>query len=126
MSTFNAILEEFSDDTTVRLISALVLLDILVGVCAAIVDKTQKFQLNYIVDFLRNDVLGKMIPYFGIWAAVRLGGDIEIAGFGAIEELVGAGVVAALGASIAKSLVDLGLLKGLSGVFGGDPRTPSP
>ncbi len=117
----NALIQEFANDTTVRVIAALVLLDIVLGVSAAVVART--FRLNYLVDFLRNDVLGKAVPYFAVWAAVRLGGDLEIGGYGAIEEVVGMGVVLALGASVLGSLSSLGLGKSLpDSVAGSDPN----
>lgn len=103
----NELIQEFANDTTVRLIAALVLLDVILGVSAAV--KKKVFQVNYLMDFLRNDVLGKVVPYFAIWAAVRLGGDFKLDDFGVIEEVVGVGVIAALGASVLNSLRDLGL-----------------
>jgi hypothetical protein len=114
----NDLIQQFANDDTVRLIAALVLLDIVLGIAAAV--KAGIFQLNYLVDFLRNDILGKAVPYFAVWAAVRLGGDLEIGGYGAIEEVVGAGVVLALGASVLNSLSELGLGKSLPAVIAGD------
>ena len=120
----NALIQQFANDDTVRLIAALVLLDIVLGVAAAV--KLGTFQFNYLVDFLRNDILGKAVPYFAVWAAVRLGGDIEIGGWGMIEESIGAAVVVALGASVLNSIRDLGLegkpLDGKNVVAGPDPN----
>lgn len=120
----NTLLREFANDDTVRLISALVLVDIVLGISAAV--KIGTFQFNYLMDFLRNDVLGKLIPYFAVWGAVRLGGDLTIGGFGAIEEVLGAGIVVALGASILNSIRDLKLesqpLNTTNMVAGPDPN----
>lgn len=120
----NALIEQFANDDTVRLIAALVLLDIVLGVAAAL--KLGIFQFNYLMDFLRNDVLGKLLPYFAVWGAVRLSGDLQLGGIGIIEETIGAGVVVALGASILNSVRDLGLenkpLDGKNAVAGPDPN----
>ncbi len=120
----NALIEQFANDDTVRLIAALVLLDIVLGVAAAI--KVGTFQFNYLMDFLRNDVLGKLLPYFAVWGAVRLAGDVELGGIGIIEETIGVGIVVALGASILNSVRDLGLegkpLDGKNVIAGPDPN----
>ena len=104
----NALIREFADDPTVRLVGALILLDFVLGMAAGV--KVGTFRLGWISDFLRADVLGKVVPYFAVWAAVRVSGDIEIAGYGMIEEVVGAAVVLALGASVLNSLRDLSIL----------------
>lgn len=121
----NALIQQFANDDTVRLIAALVLLDIVLGLAAAI--KLGIFQFNYIVDFLRNDVLSKLVPYFAVWGAVRLAGDVELGGIGLIEEVIGGGIVVALGASILKSVRDLGLegkpLDTSNAIAGPDPNT---
>lgn len=101
------LLTEFTDDTTVRAVCALIFLDLVLGVAAGAAART--FRLGWLSDFLRKDVLGKVVPYFAVWAAVRVGGDIQVAGFGAIEELVGGTVALALGASVLNSLRDLGI-----------------
>jgi hypothetical protein len=103
----SGLLNEFSDDPGVRLVAALILLDLVFGVANAVKDGA--FRFVYLADFLRNDVLGKVVPFFAVWAAVRVGGDIEVSGYGLIEEGVNYGVVAALGASVLNSLKGLGL-----------------
>jgi len=99
------LIHDFAADPGVRLFAALLLLDFVLGVSAAVANGT--FQFGWLPDFLRKDILLKAFPYFGVWAAVRLGGDIEIAGVGAIEETVNGLIVAALAASIVKSVADL-------------------
>lgn len=101
----NELIREFANDPGVRLVAGLILADFVLGVSAGIYNRT--FQFGWLPDFLRKDVMGKVVPFFGVWAAVRLGGDIEIGGYGAIEEGVNALVIAGLGASIVKSLTDL-------------------
>lgn len=104
----NALIREFANDPGIRLAAGLILLSFVLGLSAAI--KGGTFRMGWLSDFLRRDVLGKLVPYFAVWGAVRLGGDIEIAGFGAVEETVGALVIASVGATVLNSLRDLGLL----------------
>ena len=122
MTTLGPLIDAFTADDTVRLIAALILVDIVVGVAAAFY--TKRFTFAWLSAFLRDDVLGKVIPYFGVWAGVRIGGDIEVAGFGAIEETVGGMVVLTLATSVVNSLRDLGLLRGLPTIFAGSDRVP--
>lgn len=116
------LIDAFTDDRTVQLIGALILLDFVLGISAAIRAKT--FRFGWISDFLRNDVLGKVVPYFAVWAAVHVGGDFEIGGYGMIEEAVGAAVVLALSASVLNSLRDLGLLGDAPDSIAGDDTSP--
>lgn len=118
-----SLLNQFTEDPTVILLAALVALDVLLGVASALKAGTFKFVL--ISDFLRADVLGKLVPYYGVWAAVHLTGDIDLGEFGVIEESTGALAVAAIGASVINSLRDLGLAKGApDAIAADDPTTP--
>jgi hypothetical protein len=121
------LLRQFGEDPTVRIAAALVALDVILGVTAAFVKGT--FRLVLIGDFLRADVLMKLVPYYAIWATVHVVGDIEIAGFEAIEETTGAAIILALGASILGSLKELGLPGARSApaeIASPDPLTPTP
>jgi len=122
----NALIREFADDSGVRLIAALILLDLVLGVAAAVNSGPGlgSFRLVWLTDFLRADVLGKVVPYFAVWAAVRLAGDIEISGLGLIEEGVGGAVVLALGASVLNSIRDLGLGKKMPNAIAGPDQPP--
>lgn len=122
----NALIRMFSDDPEIRLAAALILLDLVFGIAAAF--KARTFRFGWLADFLRNDVLGKLVPYFAVWAAVRLGGDIDVGGYGAIEETVGAAVIASIGASVLNSLRDLGLLPATTpdAIAGTDRGEPVP
>lgn len=102
-----SLLNQFTEDPTVVLLGALVGLDVVLGVLSALVRKTFKFVL--IADFLRADVLGKLLPYYAVWAAVHVTGDVTIGDFGVIEETTGAAAVLALSASILNSLNELRL-----------------
>lgn len=123
------LLNQFVDDPTVILLSALVGLDVILGVLAALVRKT--FKLVIISDFLRADVLGKLLPYYAVWAAVHVGGDVMLGDFGVIEESTGALAVAAVGASVLNSLNELRLRPAPQGeltatqvLASDDPTTP--
>lgn len=118
----NTLIRQFTDDPTVRLAAVMVALDFALGILAAL--NAHTFRLGWLSDFLRRDVLGKLVPYFAVWAAVRLGGDVELGGVGAIEETVGALVIAAVGASILNSLRDLGLLSGAPDALAGSDNPP--
>ncbi len=120
------LLRQFANDEMVITIAVLVGLDVVLGIAAALKDPSQTFRLNYIMDFLRNDVLMKLVPYYAVWAAVQLGGDFEVAGIGMISDGLGAGICVALGASILNSLSDMGLWKNApTEIAGNDPNSPS-
>jgi hypothetical protein len=124
--TLSELIRAFTADQTVQLVAGLILLDFVLGMSAGV--KAGTFRFGWIADFLRNDVLGKVVPYFAVWGAVRVGGDFELAGFGMIEETVGAAVVLALGASVLNSLRDLSILPASTPneVAGSDEPPPVP
>lgn len=101
------LLRQFSEDPTVIALSVLVVLDLVLGISAAV--KFNTFRLSYVADVLRNDVLGKLVPYFAVWAAVHVGGDVMLGSFGIVEETTGAIAIAAVSGSVLNSLRDLGL-----------------
>lgn len=119
------LLKSFTEDPTVIALGVLVALDIVLGISAAV--KQGVFRFVLVSDFLRADVLGKLVPYYAVWAALHVTGDVEVFGFSAIEETVGAAAIVALGASVLNSLRDLGIGKTLPDVVAGpDPVTPVP
>lgn len=122
----SAIVDQFTEDPTVRAIAAFWVLDFLLGLYAAY--KTRTFRLSYVADTFRNDVVGKILPYYTLWAAVHVTGiDWSIGGFDVVEETAGAVVIAALLGSVLASLKELGLGKQMSSeIAGPDPATPAP
>lgn len=120
----SGVLNAFVDDPTVRVIGVLVALDFVLGVLAAFYTRT--FRLSFIADVFRNDVLGKVLPYYTLWAALHISGiDWSIGGFDVIEEAAGATVIAALVGSVLNSLRDFGLAKSASEEINGpDPGSP--
>jgi hypothetical protein len=116
------LINQFADDPTVIALAVLVGLDLVLGVSAAV--KNGVFRLSYVADVLRNDVLGKVIPYYAVWAAVHISGDVMISDFGVIEETAGGLAVAAVGGSVFNSLRDLGLWdKAPDAIAGPDPQS---
>jgi hypothetical protein len=117
------LLDQFTEDPTVIALAVLVALDVVLGVAAAL--KAGIFKFVLIADFLRADVLGKLVPYYAVWAAVHLTGDVNLGEFGVIEETTGALAIAAIGASVLNSLRDLGVASGAPDVIAADdPTTP--
>lgn len=108
-------LQSFSDDPTVRTIYSLVVADLVFAVIAAVVI-TRDFHFARVVDFLRDDVLGKVLPYFALWVMLHVSGlDFQIGGLDVIEEATGAGVIAALLASLLGTLKELKVPVGAAG-----------
>ena len=124
-----ALLNSFFEDTRTQIALLLIVLDVILGVLAVFVDSTQGFRLSYIGDFLRNDVLGKVVPFFVIYGGYKYaknadliipGVDMEV-----IMNAVWLVVLAALGGSLFKSLSDMGLFsKDAPQLSGPDPMTP--
>lgn len=120
------------NDTRVQIALLLLVLDFLLGTVAALVDNTQGFRLSFIADTMRNDVLGKMVPFFILYGGYlyAANADLVIPGLD-MEVLMNAAwvvVLAAFVGSILKSVTDLGLFKQLQSdvpqVAGPDPVTP--
>lgn len=117
-----SLLNQFQEDPTVIALAVLVGLDVVLGVLAAL--KLGTFKFVIVADFLRADVLGKAVPYYAIWAAVHISGDVMLGDFGVIEETTGALAIAAVGASVLNSIKDLGLSQLPETVAADDPTTP--
>lgn len=122
--TLSQLIHLFAEDDKVRAIALLVLLDFVLGVIAAL--RLGDFRLGRVADFLRDDVLFKVVPYFALWAAARAAGDLQIPGtdLGAITTGAFVIVAAALAASLAGSLRELGLLSGAPKALTDAPEPP--
>jgi len=105
-------LHVFASDDKLHGVFVLILADLIFGVLAAF--KTHTFVLKRLSDVLHDDVLGKVLPWFGLYAfglanASAIGvGDVTI-DFGTIADGAFIAVIAALTASIYGSLRDLGV-----------------
>lgn len=105
------VLQEFARDKQVDAVGILILADVIFGILAAV--KTKTFQLQRITDTLHDDVLAKVLPWLAIFAFGKLTsagvgvGSVNV-DFGTVADTFFLGITAAMGASILKSLAELG------------------
>lgn len=101
----------FAHDNKVHIALILVLVDLVLGVAVAV--KLGTFRLSYLSDFLRNDILGKLVPYFVFYVLALIAGgtDIVIPGFdfGFLAGTAYVTLVAAMSGSIIASLRAFGM-----------------
>jgi hypothetical protein len=104
------IMHSFASDQQVKIVAVLIAADLVLGVLASIQNQQQAFSLSYVSNFLRNDVLGKVVPFFALYALGKVSSS-SVAGvdFGTIADAAWVGVSAALVGSLATSLGDLGI-----------------
>lgn len=126
------LLHAFFEDTRTQIALLLIVLDVILGISAALIDKTQGFRMSYIADFLRTDVLGKVLPFFVLYGGYKYAANADLVIPGVdLEVLMNASwviVLAALGGSLYKSLKDLGLIPEAAAppqLAGSDPTTPT-
>lgn len=102
-------LHTFLHDDKVIAAFLLVALDFVFGVAAAV--KMGTFRFSYLSDFLRNDILFKLLPYYVLYVAALVAGGVDIVipglDLGVIAGLAYATLVAAWVASILASLYQL-------------------
>jgi hypothetical protein len=107
--TIAQILSLFVHDKQSQTILALILVDLILGVAAAL--KLGTFRLAYLANFARNDVLGKVAPFLVISAAADVAGGVNIVipGLDLKNMATGmfVGISAAMVGSILSSLKDL-------------------
>lgn len=107
----NVLVHSFFADDKLKIALAVILADFVLGVIAAVKMKT--FRLSYVYDFGRNDVLGKLVPWFFLYAGAFYAGhqNLVIPGFdmGLIAGGAYAVMIAAWTGSILSSIRDLGL-----------------
>lgn len=103
------IVRSFVDDVTFKAVLVLVVLDLVLGIFAAV--KLNNFAFSKVTGFLKDDVLSKVLPWFTIYAAWKYAPSVDVLGIGLkqVQEVVFAGVVVALVASLTSSLADLGI-----------------
>lgn len=107
---FASFLNTFVHDSKFAAVAVLIALDIILGVGAAFYTRT--FALTFLANFMRNDVLGKVFPWFVLYsAALASHGATVVLGIdmGNIADGVWVGVVAALVGSLVSSLTDFGI-----------------
>lgn len=116
-NAFGSLLHAFVVDDKFKIILILIAIDVVLGVCAAF--KTSTFRLSYLAEFAKDDLLGKVVPWFVLYSGAILAGGASIAGvdLGDIAGTLYALIVAAMVGSIFGSLRQLGLpvnVKGLT------------
>ena len=115
----------FADDRVETLL-VLIALDLALGVIVSL--KLGNFRLSFVVDFARNDLLGKVAPFAVIYAGYLYARNVDIVIPGVDMEVVMNGVwvitLAALVGSLLGSLKDLGLQQLPEAVAGDDPAAP--
>jgi hypothetical protein len=108
--TYGQLLAHFFHDGKVEGALVAIVLDFVFGVLAAL--KLGTFRLSYVGDFLRNDVLFKLVPYFVLYSGSLLAGHqrIVISGLdmGTAAGAVYVAIMAAWVGSILGSLRQLG------------------
>lgn len=107
-----SLLGSFVQDGKFTTVIVLIALDIVLGVGASFYDKGQSFALTYLANFMRNDVLGKVFPWFVLYAGAKASHNTTVAlgiDMGNIADGVWIGVTAALLGSLASSLGDFGI-----------------
>lgn len=106
------ILHAFAENDQFRAVAVLIALDIVLGIVAAAADKTQEFSLTFVGNFLRNDVLGKVVPWFALYAAAKASGSADVVAgvdLGTVADAAFVFTTAALVGSLVTSLGDLGV-----------------
>lgn len=126
-------LKAFAHDAKVHVLLLLLLVDFALGVIAAF--KQKNFRLSYVSDFLRNDVLFKIVPYFVIYAAALVAGHtnaIVIPGtdkgldFGFVAGALYVTIIASMSGSILASVKALGFLVNLPNTLAGTENAAPP
>jgi hypothetical protein len=105
----STIMREIANDAMFQSIIVLIALDLVLGISAAA--KQQVFSLAKVAGFLRDDVLGKVVPWAVLYAAWKWAPSVDVLGVDleVISRAVGALAIAALVGSLVSSLNDLGL-----------------
>lgn len=124
------VVQEFASDKQLHAVVVLIALDLVLGVIAAV--RTGSFAFSKLAAFLKDDVLGKVLPWFAVFATAKFAPSVDILGvdLNQIQTVLWAAVAAALAFSLAASLNDLGLGKDLpkaitTGENQGVPPRPS-
>jgi hypothetical protein len=106
---FRQWLLEFAHDTKVHIALFLVAADFLLGVTAAF--RKGNFRMSYVADFLRNDVIGKLVPYFVFYVLALVAGQVDVVipglDFGIIAGAAYVTLVAAMTGSILNSVREI-------------------
>lgn len=107
------VVSEFAHDKQLQAVLVLIVLDVVLGVIASLFpkDSTRTFAFSKIAAFLKDDVLGKVVPWFAIFAAAKFAPSVDVLGvdLNQLQTVFWAAVVIALVASLTASAADLGV-----------------
>ncbi len=103
------VVRQFANDKQLQAVLVLIVLDVVLGIVAAV--KLGQFAFSKIAAFLKDDVLGKVVPWFAIFAAAKFAPSVDVLGIdlNQIQTVFWAAVVVALVASLTSSAADLGV-----------------
>ena len=103
------VINSFAHDKQLQAVLVLIVLDIVLGVVASV--KLGTFACSKIAAFLKDDVLGKVVPWFAIFAAAKFAPAVDVLGvdLNVLQTAFWAAVVIALVASLTASANDLGV-----------------
>lgn len=105
-----AIISSFAHDKQLAVVVSLIFADFILGVLASF--KLGTFRLTYLSNFARNDLLGKVVPWFAVFALDKASNAAGIVGpidWSQVSTAAFVAVTAAMVGSILSSLSDLGL-----------------
>src|SRR2546423_10260255 len=122
---YGQLLQSFAKDDKLKTVLILIAVDFILGVLAAM--KMGTFRFSYLGDFLRRDVLFKVVPWFTLYSAGKLTTTKAIPGinFATLADGAFAIIVAAMVGSILASVNQLRLSKdGAKAVASGE-TTPA-
>lgn len=105
-------LQHFASDTKVHILLLLIVVDLVIGVVAAV--KVGTFKLSWITNFLKDDVLFKVVPYFVLYFIALISGNTSVSvggfDFNVLADGAYALAIAAMAGSLIGSLKDLGIV----------------
>jgi len=122
------VVNSFAHDGYLQAVLVMIAVDLLLGVVASL--KTHEFKFSWIAKFANDDLLGKVFPWFIVYAAAKYAPNVAVLGIdlSSIEKVVFGLVAVALGGSMLSSLKDLGVPlpapAKLPQVFGGERKPP--
>lgn len=103
------VVHEFANDKQLQAVLVLIVLDLVLGIIAAVHLGT--FAFSKVSAFLKDDVLSKVVPWFAVFAAAKFAPSVDVLGIdlNQIQTVFWAAVVIALVASLTASANDLGV-----------------
>lgn len=103
------VVNSFAHDKQLQAVLVLIVLDLALGIIASV--KLGTFAFSKVAAFLKDDVLGKVAPWFLVFAAAKFAPSVDVLGIdlNQLQTVFWAAVVVALVASLTASANDLGV-----------------